>query len=180
MTIDYSKAYQCVYKVQKERDVFYPLDVEKLVSSYDIRMIPYGKFAWRHGLHIEDVCDLFGSKHGILVRDTKSDRSIIYYNNTLPKNTIRFTLAHELGHYLMGHTCDSKENENIVNCFARNLLAPPAVCHAMGFKTPNSLVSYFGISDKAAEMRIDFLDTDTWYFNKKLHIPNLRLEYCPF
>lgn len=67
------------------------------------------------------------------------DTYMILYNETRPETRIRFSLAHELGHIVLGHLNDKRTEisrggvdnptyyamEGAANTFAGNLLAPP-------------------------------------------------------
>lgn len=75
----------------------------------------------------------------------------------------RFTLAHELGHYLMNHfddcfdKCTLTELDNLANCFARNILVPVDYLKTRDiYKLPN----YFAVSLAAAEARLSFYSID--------------------
>ena len=71
-----------------------------------------------------------GSQDGFSIND-----SIIKYNSSKPVVRQRFTVAHELGHILMGHNSGSKiidfeskdVNEQLANVFASELLVPPSI-----------------------------------------------------
>ena len=70
---------------------------------------------------------------GMLVtfKDEDKESSAIAFNENHPWCRRRFTIAHEIGHLLMGHTCSNKDvygednfNENESNTFASELLMP--------------------------------------------------------
>ncbi|MGD8718978.1 MAG: ImmA/IrrE family metallo-endopeptidase [Candidatus Zixiibacteriota bacterium] len=70
---------------------------------------------------------------GALVRSART----IFVNASLPAARMRYTVAHELGHYLLGHgdaccPCPSRAEEELeADCFAAALLMPPALLHSM-------------------------------------------------
>lgn len=71
----------------------------------------------------------FGKKiSGILVIVDKE--ATIGFNNTQHWHRRRFTIAHEIGHLLMGHTCNSEDRDSTKeiesNQFAAELLIPLA------------------------------------------------------
>ena len=81
---------------------------------------------------------------------------------------IRFTLAHELGHVLLGHlngyrkvtakNIEPSKNdctiEQMANVFASRLLAPACVIDALRLHRPDQLRSLFGISHLSSEYRL--------------------------
>ena len=74
----------------------------------------------------------FGTEvSGLLVKCQSVDEEyfVIGFNQNDPWCRRRFTIAHEIGHLLFGHTCDkinqySGDNEREANSFASELLIP--------------------------------------------------------
>lgn len=90
----------------------------------------------------------------------------IFYDRTMPVGRQRFTVAHEIGHLMLGHvgpgmattqnrepTGTEKPEEQQANQFAARLLAPACVLHEIGAATPEDIARCCGISKKAAEFR---------------------------
>lgn len=90
----------------------------------------------------------------------------IFYDRTMPVGRQRFTVAHEIGHLMLGHvgpgmattqnrepTGTEKPEEQQANQFAARLLAPACVLHEIGAMTPEDIVCFCGISRQAAEFR---------------------------
>lgn len=90
----------------------------------------------------------------------------IFYDSSLPVGRQRFTIAHEIGHLVLGHVGrgnvttvnrepspqDSPE-ETQANQFAARLLAPACVLHELGAVTPEAIQQVCGLSRQAAEFR---------------------------
>ena len=150
--INYSLAYNCCAKVIAENNLYYPLDTFSLVQSYGIKVVSYSKLSSHPDTSFQEIVNSFSS-YGFLSRDNA-------------KEIINFTLLHELGHYLMNHEKECKENENLANCFARNLIAPASICFKLGLVDPYKLSDYFHISLSAANVRLDFLQRDLNNINK--------------
>lgn len=103
------------------------VDLGKLCAGYGIRAVPY-RTAWQL------ICDC-GLEQ--LANDTAGfcffldDQYIILYDSSRPILEVRFTVAHELGHIVLGHLSfrsgvleklhDSAEQE--ADAFAARLLA---------------------------------------------------------
>ena len=114
----------------------------------------------------------------------KKDRYIIYYNDTHGNKGLEpFTIAHELGHYFLGHMkygrvfrgglgnklYDDLEKE--VNSFARNLLAPlpmldTAANHDLYIEKIESVKDLFAVSHDAAIARLELVHLDRKKFIK--------------
>lgn len=92
----------------------------------------------------------------------------IFFDSSLPTGRQRFTVAHEIGHLILGHvgrgmaTVENREptgteraEERQANQFAARLLAPACVLHEIGATTPEEIEKLCGISRKAAEFRAE-------------------------
>lgn len=188
MKINYEEAYKCYLDVADSRELSYPLDVFGLVKSYGIKLVKYTQVAKSQNLTMEQLLECM-PEYGQLA--TLGNERRILYNDTLIEGTIRFTLLHELGHYLMGHKDgdnltdeEIQKNENLANCFARNLIAPLTICNLLGFTTPFEISYYFNTSLDAGRVRLNLKDSDKYHLNKlsnKMdHIPFIRYsEYIP-
>ena len=98
---------------------------------------------------------------------------VFYDEHIYPKERIHFTLAHELGHIVLGHHmqrgifCRFKHtgrNKRIINRFARKemqanvfasrLLAPACVLHALHIHSAEDIATLCGLSLQAAQIRM--------------------------
>lgn len=87
--------------------------------------------------HARDVLDLPQPAFTALLRDadaasyrmqtTDGARYVIVYRADGNPARLRFTLAHELGHRLLGHTGVDAAEEREADCFASHLLCPEPV-----------------------------------------------------
>lgn len=93
-------------------------------------------------------------------------RPRIFVSRNCSPERQRFTIAHELGHILLGHVGEydlvnrepnSKDNpiEQAANVFASRLLAPACVLWAMDAKTPEEIANLCRISKQAAGYRAE-------------------------
>jgi hypothetical protein len=87
----------------------------------------------KYDLDVQKV-SLSKAVSGLLVtcRDIDGEYSTIIFNENHPWCRKRFTIAHEIGHLLLGHTCNKNDpttahNEKEANCFAAELLVPAKV-----------------------------------------------------
>lgn len=149
-----------------------PINLKKIIAHYpDLSLITYSRLAESEAMSVEEIGRLLSSHEGCLHYE-EDGKYILYFNDTLAnKNRIRFTIAHELGHYVMGHLKNNsranisrysltiEENrlyEKEADHFAGKLLAPiPLVGYFIGKfgeLTPNSLTSFFNVSYQAANI----------------------------
>lgn len=183
MRPNYAKA------VQKSVNLLMDLDIKSVPINLDeifddlkltIRKQSYSDFAESKGITVKFLCNYFESDLGACVYDPKTERYIIYYNDTkFNQGLNRFTIAHELGHVFLEHYSQVDSNvllrrkmsgakykrlEREADCFARNLLAPvPLVKKMVELNTPMTqleLQSAFNISLQAAGARLGFLTAD--------------------
>lgn len=96
------------------------------------------------------------------------NHTYIFFDSSLPSGRQRFTVAHEIGHLLLGHvgpgmatvenrepTGSEREEERQANQFAARLLAPACVLHEIGALTPEAIQQVCGISRQAAQFRAE-------------------------
>lgn len=92
----------------------------------------------------------------------------IFYDSSLTVGRQRFTVAHEIGHLILGHvgpgtatvenrepTGAEREEELQANQFAARLLAPACVLHEIGATEQEEIQKLCGISKQAAKIRAD-------------------------
>ncbi len=129
---------------QSRFDVFLPISVEK-----ELHCCKFSTFCRMSGMSREELLATGVSQDGFTVR--QNGRAVIVYNEALPETRRRFTIAHELGHIVLGHDCDDRERDAEANCFARNLLMPLLYAQSAGadFRHYPAL---FGVSTAAARM----------------------------
>lgn len=143
--MDSEKLHQKVWEVCRECGIKdFPFDCIAILEHYGFKIFTYERARY--------LCpELY-----VLCRDMSDDAfsdkvlKVILYNDSLCIQRIRFSLMHELGHYILGHNIKSKEFEREADAFAANLLAPEAVIKYQGFYSAPSLSNYFGISIAAA------------------------------
>ena len=93
---------------------------------------------------------------------------IISFREDDPPQRQRFTIMHELGHYLLGHLgtkpmsrseSDCRpEEEQAADKFAIDMLAPACVLWALDLHTPDKIARACNISMQAAEIRARRMD----------------------
>lgn len=132
-----------------------PVNLAKVVNHYGIYLIKYSD-------------SNYVSKHSFPAEDGYSrlidGKPAIYYNDSKKENRIRFTIAHEIGHILLGHLSegetlhrntelDSQDlKEQQANVFARDLLMPAVVINQL-VSSAKDISNLCNVSNLSAEIR---------------------------
>lgn len=119
----------------------------------------------------------------------------VLYNDECTAGRVRFTVAHELGHIVLGHiapgsvTTENRDprpgddpHETAANQFAARLLAPACVLWGLGLHTPEKIASVCHISNQAAQFRAERMKA-LYERNKFLVSPlecRLYQQFLPF
>ena len=139
-----------------------PVKVSRICGAYGVTLRSYQAGApLIRVLGLEDQCEV---SDGFTVRS--GGRCYVFYNMEQPPGRVRFTVAHELGHVLLGHLGDGEHTvynrepspndapeEHTANVFASRLLAPACVLHALGAVTPGQIAAVCDITLAAARFR---------------------------
>ena len=144
-----------------------PVKVSYLCKQKGYRLYSYTE-GIRHikGFRLEEQCtrsDGFSTRF--------DDCYYIFYNPHMPVGRIRFTIAHEIGHIVLGHlnkqgafTSQNREpgpadapEEQMANVFASRLLAPACVLNHVNATTPEQIAAFCDISLQSATYRAERL-----------------------
>ncbi|OLN21432.1 hypothetical protein BTO30_15055 [Domibacillus antri] len=142
---NFKKAEQAAYQLHEIANITaLPVKVRKIDKHFkDLKIKPYKWFAKEWGITHEETIRLLGSDEGCCFHWKQQDIYLVLYNEKVENQArIRWTIAHELGHYMLKHNLKSQRSilgrggvpdkeydmyEKEANCFARNFLAPPVV-----------------------------------------------------
>ena len=130
-----------------------PVDIRAIARRADVRLISNQTFP---GLRRSD--------RGITYYTP--EHRIIIYNEALPTEDIRFTVAHELGHLFLGHdraheryaaTRDDKKaiSEKQADQFAIRLLCPACLLMALDLHTPEEIAEGCHVPLRIAKIRAE-------------------------
>lgn len=120
------------------------------------------------------------------------DQPVILYDQSKLPERIRFTVAHELGHIVLGHiapgeitivnrepTQGDNPMETAANQFAARLMAPACVLWGLGLHTPEEISGLCYISKQSAEFRASRME-ELYKRGKFLSSPLERQVYEQF
>ena len=144
-----------------------PIKISSLIKQLDIKLLSYEKSS-----HLLKSLNLYThSKTTDGFTTCVSGIYIIFYNHENSNARNRFTIAHELGHILLGHlkttgytvinrepTSADNSMEQQANVFASRLLAPVCVLYGLNLTTAHQVSNICDISLQSAEYRISRLN----------------------
>lgn len=137
-----------------------PVNLMLIAKHYSIKLIKYSESKYVQSLNISDT-DGFAIYRPIL------RKNVIFYNDTIDNpGRIRFTIAHEIGHCLLGHNKkghtvyrnseidnNNEPEETAANIFARDILMPATVLHSLNVQSAQDISDICKVSMQSAEIR---------------------------
>lgn len=143
-----------------------PVDVFELARINRIILVPYSKLTVYELNELQIKFNAI-SKDGFLFWGKKRGklRGFIYYDDTLSSQRIRFTIMHEIGHFLLKHYEKSDLAEAEANFLAKFLLAPPILVHLIKPNDYMDIAEAFDISQEFAYYA--FLYYQKWLYAKR-------------
>lgn len=150
---------------QQSHVQYFPLDCFQLIEDCGYRIMTYQQMK-QTNIQLYEYCRLL-SDDAFHFKPKK----LVAYNEDQSFYRIRFSLMHELGHILLNHEGDRRENEQEANYFASHILAPRMAVHYANPKDARELSSIFQISHEAADIAL--CDSIEWYRDTKYHMSDL-------
>ena len=128
-----------------------PVDVFELARINRLILMPYSKLTAYELNKLQNKYNAI-SKDGFLFWGKKRGklRGFIYYDDFLNPQRVRFTIMHEIGHYLLKHYEISDLAEAEANFFAKFLLAPPILVHLIKPTDYMEIAETFDVSHEFA------------------------------
>ena len=141
--MDYNFIAKKTLSVYVECDIrSFPIDCFKILRHYNFRIYTYAQLLAANP-RLYEMCRKYSD-------DAFRYQNIICYNQQSHEKRIRFSLMHELGHYILGHKEDSDENEDEADYFASCMLAPRIAILKTGCGTAEDIHDQFDVSYAAA------------------------------
>lgn len=149
---------QKVLEVYKECDIHsFPVDCFSLLEHYKFRLISYQQIR-------EENSELYLAISNYS-KDAITFRTTIYYNSLNTDRRIRFSLMHELGHFILGHTSTTAEFEDEADVFASNILAPRVAIKRLNCETADDIHDIFKLSYSASNRALQ--DYKRWILQEQ-------------
>lgn len=183
---DYQNARDASWRILLDCEVGrLPVDLNVICSKLHIKVRTYAS--------AEGLVRKIGARgvtDGVLLYH--HNQPLILYDGDLPSARIRFTVAHEIGHLVLGHVAPGQRTtinrelsptdsplETAANQFAARLLAPACVLWGLGLHGADEIASACHISMQAASFRADRME-HLYARNKFLTSPLEREVYNRF
>lgn len=166
-TPDYRQATNAAYDlITQQPTLELPISLNSILhqNHSTIRLSTYSQTAARFSLTVNEYKNIVPSEYGFTKRT--GEKSYILYNDEKGYLTNRFTIAHEIGHIVLGHRIDNSVARREANCFARNLLCPAPLVEFLNVNTIDDYMNYFHISDVMAEYCIKNYPSDLYYIER--------------
>lgn len=128
------------YNVRK-----FPVDEKKLCRKMGVALIPYSAFD-KEGRKLLNK----KSSKGFFVKESNSSPPTIYYNDRFEsEGEIRFTIFHELKHFVFEDDDDSQDD--LADFFARYIMCPVPYLLLKNIVTTEEVMSYCNTTFTTAE-----------------------------
>ena len=181
----YARYEYCIKKsiefILNENINHFPFDSDDIISKHKWSRLKYSYLASINNCTIDDISEAYESNDGYTIYSGRN-YTISYNDCHDSKRRIYFTKLHEIGHIYLNHFLEFNETiikrssmtdaeykvlENEANCFARNVIAPAIIVKQLNLDTPEKISDYFEITHRAAKTRLDLLEYDLRYIDKK-------------
>lgn len=162
---------------QKARDAAWQILIDCGVKELPVKVVKIcqelgiAAFSYEKGHSIIEKLNLLEHTNRTDGFTIFPDEPTIFYNAGMSAARCRFTIAHELGHLVLGHiqrgqvtainrepTLGDSPEETAANQFAVRLLAPSCVLWGLNLHTPEEISEICGISLTAATFRAQRMD----------------------
>lgn len=171
-------------KYQNARDLTWEILLREGICELPVNIVAVCKQMGIHVKYYDAECDSDGKSLFVF------GRPVILVNKKCNAQRKRFTIAHELGHILLGHvgvyglvnrepSCTDSPIEKEANVFASRLLAPACVIWGCKVRDAETLARLCDISPQAAEYRMERMHV-LYKRNKFLISPLERKVYKQF
>lgn len=152
----------------------FPLDEKDICRKLGVALVPYTECS----LEARELL-LKKSKHGFFVKGTKENPPTIYYNDQFGSSgAVRFTIFHDIKHYVYDEDADDEEEDDLADFFSRFFLCPIPYLLVKGIESVNEIVSCFGLSMEAADNVVSNLQNRRKKYGAKVfdyEVPLLKL-----
>lgn len=168
---DYKRATNAAYDTLIRLETFsLSTNVFAIVESLleNCRLLTYSQACFLYGFSFQQLLEI--SEFGFSILSSAGNR-IILYNENMPLGCIRFTIAHEIGHAILGHTDENDPiSEKEANCFARNLLCPLPIAEIFDASTVEDYIALFSVTASMATTALGRRNSDRYYIDLELSV----------
>lgn len=158
-----------------------PVDIKCMARRHSINIYTYSEFGKMTRRNVRYLHDEYGPDGFSAV--SSAGRRMIVYNEQRAPGRIRWTLAHEFAHHLLGHTVPASRGstqspeEREADCFAKQLLAPLPVLFACGIHSAAEVARVTRLSAEASRYRTQDL---TFYHPQSEYDIDMIDHFSPY
>lgn len=160
MKPNYNLATTTAYQTLIYNNITLPVDPYKIrLQNIKIKILSMQDFSRRFNVSLEELTQngAFNEGYNIVqIKNGTKKATILYNEDILSSERKRFTIAHELGHIVLGHNEHSEKNEKEADTFASQLLLPHCILEQLvRYGKPVTeiyLKEKFGLSNEAAHI----------------------------
>ncbi len=165
MKPDFKKAYRIATEnvlLASSTIASFPVDIASFIrEETDLKLYTYETAVKKWHLDMPQ----FGSEDAFL--SEMNGRFILFYNSNVCESRVRWSIAHELGHFLLGHALNSEKlnedeygiQEVEAHFFAAQVMMPDQIIRELAVRgervLASSLRKWFQVSKEAADKRIE-------------------------
>lgn len=157
----------------------YPLSINKIIKQNNWYLVDYQVYCNYKG---KDIFELISKFPDAFTVQDKNNNFLICFNTQNNKQRIRFSIAHEIGHIVLGHLYKNEKLEKEANMFASRILMPMLLIKELGITTPEELANICDVSIEAATFRFkrfnEIMGREKFYTNPlEIKLLNLLKDY---
>lgn len=144
---------------------FLPIDLDQIMDSLLVKTLSFSA-ACSRGIIIPEGIEGFTV---IRQRTSAPSQYLLVYRDDISFERLRWTLAHEIGHIVLGHLLRPRDSqreavfEEEANYFAKELLMPLPVLAMIGARSVADISRVCGVSYEAAQIRARDFERYDWY-----------------
>lgn len=151
---DYEKMKRLAADIFRDYDIHsFPIDPFDVCKKMGIRVIPYSSLGPKTALLFEKIF----SQDAFSKFFWDESKFVVFYNDQAPNVRIRFSISHEIKHYVNGDFVKEKtdvKDEKAADYFASYFLAPTPICYLIGVRDVYDIMDFFHVSEPCASRRI--------------------------
>lgn len=142
----------------------FPLDEKKVCNKLGVALVPYSSY----GKENQRILKKKSSK-GFFVKGTVETSPTIFYNDKREsEGEIRFTIFHELKHFVYNEDSDDNDKDDLADFFARYFMCPIPYLLLKRINYPNEVISLCGVTKSAATNVISNLNNRKRYYGYQI------------
>lgn len=142
------------YNFILHHDLVYPIDMRDILSHFSpCTLLTFEEAASQFGMPMNKFRCLTGTSDAFTAN--QGGRYLVFYDDNKPNSRINFSLAHELGHILLGHFDGQTPHriEREADRFAITLICPLPVVYVKQLHSQIELYNQFKISVESSGYR---------------------------